>query len=344
MKFVGYELPSRFIQHNGLILRGVCCLMGALNLFGLASMATPALAIQPSGNAGSMLQYSGSGVNFGNVVVDGLGTQQVTVTNSGRSKVSVTNCQVSGLPFSVTGLDLPVYLKPGQSFSFTADFAPTSTGTFNGSMTFTSSSNGSNSQESTESLTGTGVPTTLTLALTPTSLSFGNVTIGGDAQLPVQIQNTGTGIVTISSATVTGTGYTLSNLSLPLTLTAGQSTSFTVTFAPTSSGTFNGTASLTSNATTSPNIESLSGTGVTSSSHYVSLSWTASTSQGILGYDVYRGTTSGGPYSEIGTVTGTGTTYTDNTVLSGDTYYYVVTTVAGSGQSNYSNQATASVP
>jgi hypothetical protein len=83
----------------------------------------------------------------------------------------------------------------------------------------------------------------------------------------------------------------------------------------------------------------------TSSQYHVTLSWTASTSS-ISGYNVYRGTTSGGPYTtSLNSSPITGTSFTDTTVQSGQTYYYVTTAVNSSGASSgYSNQTTAVVP
>src|SRR5208283_1204662 len=67
----------------------------------------------------------------------------------------------------------------------------------------------------------------------------------------------------ISAATASGTGFSLSGLSLPLTLTAGQNTSFTVLFDPTVSGAASGSVSITSNGSNPSLSISLSGTGVT---------------------------------------------------------------------------------
>lgn len=83
-------------------------------------------------------------------------------------------------------------------------------------------------------------------------------------------------------------------------------------------------------------------TGTGTVAHSVALNWAASTSSGVTGYKVYRGTASGGPYTAIATL-GVATTYTDATVQSGQTYYYVVTAM-GSSESGYSNQAQAVVP
>jgi hypothetical protein len=79
--------------------------------------------------------------------------------------------------------------------------------------------------------------------------------------------------------------------------------------------------------------------------HYVALNWIASTSGNVAGYNIYRASTAGGPYSKLNTALITGTTYTDATAVPGQTYYYVSTTVdKGNAESSYSNQAAAVVP
>jgi hypothetical protein len=78
----------------------------------------------------------------------------------------------------------------------------------------------------------------------------------------------------------------------------------------------------------------------------ITLDWTATTSAFGDGYDVYRGTASGGPYTSIGHVTGrTTTTYTDASGLSlNTTYYYVLRSTAYAWRSGTSNQASAKTP
>ena len=90
---------------------------------------------------------------------------------------------------------------------------------------------------------------------------------------------------------------------------------------------------------------SMGGACVTGSSHTVSLSWVASTSPNVAGYSVYRGTTSGGPYTKLNSSLATGTSFVDGAVQAGQTYYYVVTAVDTSNNSSvYSNVAQAVVP
>jgi len=86
-------------------------------------------------------------------------------------------------------------------------------------------------------------------------------------------------------------------------------------------------------------------TGIGAVPHLVTLNWLASTSPNIAGYNVYRGTSSGGPYTIVNSALVPATTYLDTVVQAGVTYYYVVTAVDTShNESVQSNQAQAVVP
>jgi len=71
-------------------------------------------------------------------------------------------------------------------------------------------------------------------------------------------------------------------------------------------------------------------TGPGATAHSVNLSWVASASANVAGYNIYRGTASGGPYTKLNSTQVSGTTYTDSTVQPGQTYYYVATAVDSS--------------
>ena len=144
-------------------------------------------------------------------------------------------------------------------------------------------------------------------------------------------------------ATSNSSEFVLSGISLPVTLSDGQTTSYTVTFKPATSGAASGKVSFSSDAASSPTVQSLTGTGVAAAAHRVDLTWNGSA--GATGYNVYRGGSSGGPYSQINSVLEASTAYTDNAVSAGQTYYYVTTAVDGSGrESGYSNQSQAVIP
>ena len=80
------------------------------------------------------------------------------------------------------------------------------------------------------------------------SLNFANVQVGNSQAQSVTLTNSGGTGLTVSQATLTGTGFTLSGLTLPLTLVAGQSATFSVAFAPQSAGSERGNLAFASNA------------------------------------------------------------------------------------------------
>ncbi len=78
--------------------------------------------------------------------------------------------------------------------------------------------------------------------------------------------------------------------------------------------------------------------------HSVALSWKASTSAKVVSYSMYRSSSPGGSYALVGSALGTAS-YSDQSVQSASTYYYVVTAVDDQGQeSAYSNESRAVVP
>lgn len=118
-----------------------------------------------------------------------------------------------------------------------------------------------------------------------------------------------------------------------------------MTFAPLAAGSSPGSISFVSNASNSPTNQSFTGSGTQAAAqHSVTLTWTASTSQ-VAGYNIYRGTQSGGPYSRLNPTAQADANYTDSTVLAGSTYFYVTTSVDANGaESANSNEATATIP
>ncbi len=78
------------------------------------------------------------------------------------------------------------------------------------------------------------------------------------------------------------------------------------------------------------------------STHNVTLAWTASTDAGAS-YNVYRAAATGGPYTKINSLPVSGTTYVDTTVAVGTAYYYVARSVLNGVESINSNEASATV-
>jgi fibronectin type 3 domain-containing protein len=106
----------------------------------------------------------------------------------------------------------------------------------------------------------------------------------------------------------------------------GQNVHVTVRFKPASGGTASAKLTLTSDADNSPSTVSLTGVGVSAGSHSADLTWNPSHDP-VVGYNVYRGGKTGGPYAQINPVLDASTNFTDETVEGGKIYYFVVTAV-----------------
>jgi len=185
---------------------------------------------------------------------------------------------------------------------------------------------------------------TFVLNASQTSLNFSSVNIGSNSALPVSFTNGGNSNITISNVTMSGAGFTASGVQSGQILTPGQVATLNVTFTPSASGSASGSVTISSNATNSPATVTLSGTGVQTVAHSVTLTWTASTST-VVGYNVYRSTVSGGPYTKLTSTADASTTYTDSAVTAGATYFYVVTSVDSSGvESANSSEVSATIP
>ena len=280
-----------------------------------------------------------SSLSFGSVAVNSTASKTESLTNSGGTAVKVSQANVTGTGFSITGLTLPLTLNPGQSFTFGVSFAPTSAGSVTGSIGFVSDASNPNLSVS---LSGTGASLGQ-LSVSPATLTFGSVIVGQSKTMNATLSATGAN-VTVSSAGFNTSEFTLSGVAFPLTVTAGQSTTVSVVFTPQASGTASDSVSFASNASNSPAVETLTGSGTPPPQHSVDLSWAPSTSS-VVGYNIYRGSKSGGPYSKINSVLDASTSYTDSSVQAGTTYFYVSTAVDGNGmESGFSNQVQAVIP
>jgi fibronectin type 3 domain-containing protein len=92
------------------------------------------------------------------------------------------------------------------------------------------------------------------------------------------------------------------------------------------------------------NVSGINFTAAAQVAHSVALTWNASTST-VSGYNAYRSTLSGGPYTKINPSLVAVLSFTDSTVLNGTTYYYVTTAVDSSNnESTFSNEVSAVIP
>lgn len=287
------------------------------------------------------IQVSASSINFTNTVVGVSSSQALIINNPGTATLSITQINETGSVFSIPGLSLPLNVSAGRQASITVGFLPTSAGAFSGNLSIVSNAGTS---PTSIGLSGSGVAATLTLGISPASLSFGSVTTATlSAAQNVVVTNTGNSNVLISQVNLSGAGYIMTGGSA-VTLAPGQKMTLTVQFGPNAVGTVNGSVSIVSNAPGSPATVLLTGTGIAPVSHIAALTWSPSTSS-IAGYNVYRGTVAGGPYTKINLALVGTLNYSDSTVQSGIVYHYVTTSVDSSGnESVFSNEASATIP
>jgi HYDIN/CFA65/VesB-like, Ig-like domain/Abnormal spindle-like microcephaly-assoc'd, ASPM-SPD-2-Hydin len=293
----------------------------------------------PSGGGTPAVKVTPDPVSFGTVTLGSMDSQTMQLSNPSTADLTVTKVQATGHGFFVTGLSLPLKLAAGRSTSFTGTFKPHDVGKFSGSISIISNAKG---PPLVVNLSGAGTTSRVQLSPSTITVSFGNVTVGSSSTKDVELTNTGNTDVTITNVSVAGTGFVASG-GTNVTLTPNQTTNVAVSFDPKAAGGVQGTLSITSNA---PPLEiTVTGQGTGQSmQHSVSLTWSPNNSV-VVGYNVYRGTVSGGPYGRLNGSPDPSTSYTDQSVATGKTYYYVVTSIGtDSIESAYSSQVSAAIP
>ena len=264
------------------------------------------------------------------------GTSTITASVSGGFNSSIA-LSASGTPSGTTVSFSPSTISAPGNGSSTMTIIVGS-GTAAGSYPITVTGNGGGVQQSTTvTLTVTAVAS-FSISASPASLT---VMQGypGTSTITTAISGGFNGAISLStSGAPTGTTVALAPTTIPapgsgtstLTVNVGMNTpmgTYTITVTGTSGGTqHTATVNLTVTAE-------------------VMLSWTASGSPGIAGYNAYRSTTSGGPYTKVNSGLISSTNYNDTAVQNGYTYYYVTTAVNNQGmESSYSNESSAYVP
>jgi hypothetical protein len=285
-------------------------------------------------------------VDFKEVVVGQKNSQTLQISNTSNEPVSFEALHVSGSGFTLSPVKTPLTLPSGKSLRVTLVFSPSKASVASGSLALSSSD-----LEAPVSipLAGSGEKAAPQLQSHPSSLNFGAVAVRTTSTQTVNLKNTGNVPLTINSAALSHSAFSTTGLSSGVSLAPGQTLEFKLAFRPTGSGSVSGTLSIGSSTLSSPVKLALSGSGTTASSttstpaagtaHSVSLTWSPSPSP-IVGYHVYRGTFSGGPYSRITPYTTGSPDFSDTTVVSAGRYYYVVTALNSAGEeSAFSNEA-----
>jgi hypothetical protein len=111
------------------------------------------------------LAITPSSVNFGNLALKSVGTQDITLQNTGTSNLSFQGISLTGTGFAYSNLSPGFSLAPNQTVTFKVSFSPKAAGPASGTLTFLSSDL---SSPGTLNLSGDGVTSSGTPSPTPT--------------------------------------------------------------------------------------------------------------------------------------------------------------------------------
>ena len=279
--------------------------------------------------------------------------QIIYVTNVGPGTLVITNLGITGADpgdFAPTANCIGPVL-PELSCTIAVTFTPIAGGSRTASLSITDNA-GNGIQAVSLSGTGTGSGSggsanpAAGVSLSPLTLSFSSQPIATTSSgQTITLSNGNTSTLSISALVIGGTNsgdFAEVGSTCGASVAADGTCTIEVTFTPSGAGQRSATLSVIDNASGSPQTASCTGTGIPD----VILSWTASTTPEIVGYDIYRGTASGGESgTPLNSTPVSGTTYVDSSVKAGTTYYYVLTSVGPGGeQSPRSNETEAQVP
>jgi len=278
-----------------------------------------------------------SALTCGSSSLTGAGTDVCTVTLKAAAPTGGENVSLSS---SSTAMTVPTTVTVAAGATSASFTATVSSVTAAQAVMLTASAGGVSKTYAVE-LT----PPAATLTVNATSVAFGSVSLNTISTQSLILTSTGGSPVTVSAASVAGTGFTVSGVTFPVTLSKGQTATLNVQFEPTTVGAETGTLAITSNSSTGVTVAvGLSGTGTTAA---VNLHWNApaSSSDPVVGYNVYRATSGSTTYLRLNSSVDSGTVYVDSTVQAGATYEYMVESVDASGVASVpSNLVTVTIP
>jgi uncharacterized repeat protein (TIGR01451 family) len=209
---------------------------------------------------------SPSPFDFGTQVIgQPSGVQTFTVTNTGNADLHMQSATTSGSSdFSITSDTCsgnPV--TPGNACTIGVTFTPSQTGSRTGTLTI---SDDAADSPQVVSLSGTG--TQPTVSLSPNSLAFGSQAVGTtSAAKTVTITNNGTADLHVSGVSVGGANagdFAASSSGCGTVPSGGGTCTVSVKFTPAAAGARSATLNIASDAPSSPDQVSLSGTGLNS--------------------------------------------------------------------------------
>lgn len=180
----------------------------------------------------------------------------VQVSNSSAQAVTFNAVSASG-NYGESDTCSGNTLQPSQTCNVSATFSPAWWGSVAGALTISDTANGS---PQVLGLSGSGVKP---LSISPATLSFGTTTVGNSSspRTTTLTNNGGSPLNLTFSASGEYSAAGSGNKPCRTTLAGNASCTLAVTFSPTTSGTINGSVTVSYGAALSPQLVSLTGTG-----------------------------------------------------------------------------------
>ena len=215
---------------------------------------------QATGTGTVAATLSPSTYDYGSVNVGSSASQSFTLANTGISAINIASTALPNGFFTVGSTTCGTSLAAGASCAYTLVFKPTAAGAQTAPFSVADDAG-----TQTAALTGTGAQATAAqAALTPAIGNFNSITTGNtSAPINFTLANAGNAALPITSFGISGansSSFLQGASTCGSSLAAGASCTIAVTFAPTSTGIFTATLSVTDAVGTQTS--SLTGTGV----------------------------------------------------------------------------------
>jgi subtilase family serine protease len=231
-----------------------------VSLNGTGFVPTPAATLNYTSLDFGAIQEGTTDPNPATVILSSTGNEPlaisgISITGTNASSFSQTNTCSTTTPLAV-----------GSTCSVTVTFAPATVGTFTAAVNI--ADNAASGSPQTVTLSGTGFAPAPIASLTPTSQTFPNIAVGTSyTSTGIALSNTGTLPLVVSGISITGTNassFTQTNNcgTFPVTIAPTSGCTITVTFTPTAVGVLTASVSVADNASGSPQVVTLAGTGV----------------------------------------------------------------------------------
>jgi hypothetical protein len=231
-----------------------------------------------TGSGSPVITTSTNLIDFGNILINGTGTQSLTINNLGTAKLIISGKNITNPRFGISPNNVPDTILPGQFKNYNVTFSPLAYG-YDSTQLQIQSNDFANPNVIVR-LKGKGVYTGAFINLSALSYEYGQRRTNSLCGYIFTVMNQGNTPLQINSMNLNTSNYRIDTLGLtfPVSIDTQKTKQFRVWFHPTSPSSFTDTLKINSNAVNLPLSKiSLSGSGISQTYDLGSILW-----QGIV--------------------------------------------------------------